>query len=159
MGSENPNEKIERELRVSRILWLILSFCFPIYMCYIYSASVLRGNAMLFLSGFSKIPWTDPFVMILLCLALFECFLTVFLFRFITNLFKLKKISFSKLCRIRIIITIAILDSVAMYGLVIGVTHGAKMASLSFCLMLIPVIGGILITPKEKEFRDAELNN
>jgi hypothetical protein len=158
MGNENPNNKIEKDLRSTRIIWTILSFCFPIYLSYIYINSVLHGNAKLFFSGFSNIPWSDPFVMILLGLAIFECLFCIFLFRFIPKIIKLKKIGFARLYRVRILLTLAILDSVAIYGLVIGVTHGSRMASMSLCLLLVPVIGGIVMAPNEKEFRDAELS-
>ncbi len=128
MSLTEPQEKeLQAALRVTRIIALAICLGGPVIYILVYGMVVLKGQWSLFLQGFKQVPWGKP------------------------------QQQFPPLIALRTgsIIACALVEAVAINGLVLGFVLGPALASLSLILMLVPPCYCLLNLPQEAAWRDS----
>ena len=151
----NPDQEstLQANLRVARVLWGALSLGAPLMYLVIYCIQVLHGDPAKFLIGLGQVPWQNPIVATLLAISFMTLPVAIILpERMARNGQYANATAYAQL-RVKLVITCAFLESIAIYGLVCGFILGPKLASLSLLLMLVPIVGGILTFPSEASWR------
>ncbi len=137
----------------ARIIWISLCFGTPLIILFLYNFLILHGGAGGFLSGFGMVPWKSPLVYGLLSLSGLTLVASAILPELLLKQFKFKEPSVFVRLRVRHLLTCLFLESIAVYGLVLGFTFGPGLASLSLGLILVPMVAGCVIFPTEHDWR------
>jgi len=156
MSLTEPQEKeLQAALRVTRIIALAICLGGPVIYILVYGMVVLKGQWSLFLQGFKQVPWGKPLVLALLALSATT----------LAGAFRLPRTlatgqpqqQFPPLIALRTgsIIACALVEAVAINGLVLGFVLGPALASLSLILMLVPPCYCLLNLPQEAAWRDS----
>jgi hypothetical protein len=145
----------ERELRQSVRQGRLVAFtcCFVAPAMYLVSldSQVLRGHWMLFLSGFSRLPWDDPRVPWSIAGAFLALALSLILPQRLGHMRDPR--SALGTLKGRNLLTVALLAAMAICGLYLGVKIGPPAASASLALCLIPAARGLFVFPTEARWR------
>lgn len=152
------NEPQEQELKtgllVTRILAFALCYASPVLYALVYGIAVLTNRWSLFLQGFGTVPWTNPLVLGLLTVSattLAGAFLLPDLLLRAQLRMKLPPLP---ALRTRSLIAFAMLEAVAIYGLVLGFVVGPPVASLTLALLLVPPAACPLLLGSEEQWRE-----
>ena len=151
----NPEQEegLQSGLRLTRILAFALCYASTAIYAVLFALSVLQGRWEAFFQGFRAVPWQNPAVLVLLAIAAGTLALTFALPGILLGFLRrtqpvLKALHF---CCLAIF---ALLESVAIYGLVLGFIAGPAVASLSLLLLLVPPAACPLVMPGEAKWRE-----
>jgi len=150
----NPNQEtsFQESLRISRILWTILTFVSPTAYFFVYAVRLLQGNTSFFLIGFNSVPWSNPVVIAMLTVSVLDVLAIVFIPNMAMKSPKNRNLPFHQKLRIRLVISLALLNAIAIYGLILGNTIGKSVATLSLVMFFFPILGGFLYFPSEQSW-------
>lgn len=150
-GPSHQGAKIKSALRTSltiaRVVTLVLCFWLVLVYAIVYSTAILKGDIRGFLVGLSGSLFKEPSVIILLTISLLTLIAVVAGEKWYFNKFSPKPSSAAVVNLAIITLASVMLETIAVYGLVLGFMFGPKSASLSLLLLLSTMIGGILIFP------------
>jgi F0F1-type ATP synthase membrane subunit c/vacuolar-type H+-ATPase subunit K len=148
-------KELQTALRSTRILALAMCCGGPASYIAVYGLTVLDGRWERFLQGLGSIPWQQPVVPALLAVSAMTL-AGVFALPGLLGRVRSAQASQPPLAvlRARSIISYALLEAVAIYGLVLGFIVGPAAASLSLVLMLAPPVLGLTLMPSEPVWRD-----
>lgn len=151
--TEAQEKELQTALRMTRILALAMCCGGPAAYLVVYGLAVLRGNWGLFLQGFGHVPWSQPIVPALLAVSAMTL-AGAFVLPGLLGRAQAQQPPLAAL-RTRSAISYALLEAVAIYGLVLGFVAGPAVASLSLVLMLVPPTLGLTLLPGEAAWRKA----
>ena len=137
----------------ARMLWLALCFGMPAALLVGFTFRVLGGHPSPFLAGFGEVPWTNPIVFGLVLLALVSVLAAAVLPESLSRQFKFKDPSIFFRLLVRHFLTCIFLETVAIYGVVLGCLLDPRSASLTLALLLVPMLVGCVIFPNENDWR------
>jgi len=148
-----PSEAQEKELRTTLLVLRIQAFA----MCYaapgiyavVYGLAVLQGRWNHFLQGFGAVPWANPLVLGLLAVSLTTLTAAFSVPRFLPQRRGLAGL------RTRGTLAFALVETVAVFGLVLGFLLGPPAASLVLALLLVPSVFCPLLMVSEEQAREA----
>lgn len=140
-------------LLVGRIL--VSAICFAAVAMYavVFSIAVLRNDLSAFAIGFAKVPFAQPAVMTLLVVSLLTFTAVLVAKRRYDTRACPRPTSVSSMNLVSVIAASALLETIAIYGLVLGFMFGPDLASLTLAMLLATVLGGILIFPRQQAWR------
>lgn len=140
----------QKALQVARILALALGIGAPLSYLLVLVVAALGGNPRMLLVGFSELPWSNPILPVFLVLSASTLGLSFLL----PDLMAAKQMG-DRLGRLRtrLIMRCALMESVAIFGLVLSFLLGPAAATLSLLLILVPMVGTVLVFPNEAEWR------
>jgi hypothetical protein len=118
----------------------------------VYSIAVLKNDLSKFTIGFAKVPFGQAPIIALLAIAIFT-FAAVLVAKYL--FYSKAKPKATSVIALNIVFTIvasAFLETIAIYGLVLGFMYGAEVSSLTLTMLLITVLGGIQIFPREQQW-------
>lgn len=148
-----PAEAQEQELRTTLLVLRLQAFamCYaaPLVYAAIYGVAVLQGRWSLFLQGFAAVPWTNPLVPALLVMALATLGAAFLVPRLLPLRPGLPGL------RTRSTLTFALIETVAIFGLVLGFLLGPGVATPVLALLLVPPAFCPLLLTSEDQAREA----
>lgn len=150
--TEAQEKELQTALRVTRILAMAMCCGGPAAYLVVYGLAVLQGNWGLFLQGFGHVPWSQPIVPALLAVSAMTL-AGAFVLPGILAARQAQQPPLAAL-RARSVISCALLEAVAIYGLVLGFVAGPAVASLSLILMLVPPALSLALLPSEAAWRE-----
>lgn len=154
MSLMEPQEKeLQAALRVTRLITLAICLGGPVLYILVYGMVVLKGQWALFLQGFDQVPWRTPLVLVLLALSATTLAGAFRLPRTLATGQPQKRLPALLALRTGSIIACALVEAVAIYGLVLGFVLGPTVAPLSLALMLVPPCYCLLNLPQEGTWR------
>lgn len=145
-GSPDP----QNALRTARILAFALGVGAPLCYLGMIVATVLGGRPAHFLAGFAGLPWANPMLAVLLAVSAVNLALAFLLPDRLAA--RQPGDRFARL-RSALILRCALLESVAIFGLVLAFVLGPCAATLALLMALVPIVGTLLNFPKEAEWR------
>lgn len=156
MPALNPTDRAQfaQGWAVTRMVALALCFGAPLAYAVVLVTAVLKGNLAHLLTG--PIPWSHPAVLGALFLSLGSLGGAVL----VAPLFqgRLRRnpelVLALALSRQATVVTCALLESVAIFGLVAGVLAGPGAAPLALALFLVPPAGYVLLVPGAQTWLD-----
>ena len=150
---QKQEKSLSTQLLISRLI--VAALCFGSIAMYaaVYLAAVLKGNIKGYLIGFKSIPFTSPPVIILLAISAITFVAVLVLLRLFQTKIRFKPSSVLGLNLVSILIASAGLETIAIYGLVLGFMFGPDLSSLTLAMLLVTVAGGILIFPRANQWR------
>lgn len=151
--TEAQEKELQTALRVTRILALAMCCGGPAAYLVLYGFAVLKGDWAAFFQGLGDVPWSQPLVPALLAVSAMTL-AGAFVLPGILGTTQAQLPPLAAL-RTRSVISYALLEAVAIYGLVLGFAVGPVMASLSLLLMLVPPALGLVLMPSEQAWREA----
>jgi hypothetical protein len=153
--AEQQEKDLQAALRLTRILAFAMCFGGPSAYIAVYGFAVLEGRWERFLQGLGSLPWQQPVVPALLAVSAMTL-AGVFVLPGILSRVQPSQTSLLPLAvlRTRSVLSYALLEAVAIYGLVLGFVAGPSVASLSLLLMLAPPVFGLTLMPREHVWRD-----
>jgi hypothetical protein len=153
-GAIYPQREISLRAPLLAARIVVSVFCFLMVLMYalVYSTAVLQGHFSGFATGFAKVPFSQPPIVVLLVISLFT-FVGVLAYRhwFYTRA-KVKPSSFIPLNLAFTILASAFMETIAIYGLVLGFMFGPDISTLTLAMLLATMLGGILIFPREQQW-------
>lgn len=148
-----PDEAQEKDLRttllVLRLQGFAMCYAAPVIYAVVYAVAVLHGRWDLLFQGFGAVPWSNPLVLGLLAVSgttLAAAFTVPRLLPLRRGLADL---------RTRGTLAFALLETVAIFGLVLGFLLGPPAASLVLVLLLVPAVFCPLLLVGEEQAREA----
>lgn len=152
--NEPQEQELKATLRVTRILAFALCYASPVLYALVYGIAVLRNQWNLFLQGFGSVPWANPLVLGLL-MASVTTLVGAFVLPDILLRAQLRmKLPPLPALRTRSLIAFAMLEVVAIHGLVMGFVIGPPVASLTLALLLVPPAACPLLLGSEEQWRE-----
>jgi len=116
----------------------------------VFSIAVLQSDLSKFAIGFSRVPFTQPALITLLVIS----FITVIGVLVAKHLYytkaRPKPSSVPPLNLVFTLVAAALMETVGIYGLVLGFMFGPEVASLTLVMLLITVLGGVIIFPRQQ---------
>ncbi|MCE1229336.1 MAG: zinc ribbon domain-containing protein [Firmicutes bacterium] len=152
----NKHEKaLENAILIGRIIVVVLCFLSVGLYAFVYTIAVLKGNPWGFAAGFREARFDQPSVIVLVSLsALTFIGVLLGLGRFLARS-SLKATSAVMAFSIAMLLASASLETIAIYGLVLGFMFGPGVSTLSLLLFMTTIVGGILIFPRVDRCRPA----
>ena len=144
---------MKKTMLYARSIWLALCFGTPAVLLFAFNVQVLQGHPASFLTGFASIPWRNPLVLGMLTLSVATLIALALLPERLSNLDRFKASPIFSRLLIRHVLTCGLLESIAIYGFLLGFVLDATLASLSLVLMLVPMGVGCIIFPNEHDWR------
>jgi hypothetical protein len=152
----NPEQEegLQSALRLTRILAFALCYASIAIYVALYALQVLQGRWTAFFQGFQVVPWRSPLVLALVVVSAGTIALAYALPGILLGVLQRSQPILKALhsCSLAVF---ALLESVAIYGLVLGFVAGPAVASLSLLLLLVPPLLCPLMMPSEAKWRDA----
>lgn len=155
VGFSNPTKEksLQTSLLVARIVVSIICFVMPCLYVLVYSTAVLQGSMSKFAIGFSKVHFSQAPITVLLVISVLT-FLAVngvkyFFYAKATP----KPSSVIPLNIVFAIVASAFMETIGIYGLVIGFMYGPEVASLTLTMLLVTVLGGVIIFPRKQAWQ------
>jgi hypothetical protein len=152
----NKQSSQQRDVMQLAIITVAICFTSPMAFAAVYLLVALEGDTDRLRANVAVIPWTHPLVAPLLLAALCLTAFAVALSRGQIPIPALNHASFGAR-RTRHLLTCAMFEAPALLGLVLGMLLGPDVAPLTLVLFLIPPIGGVLIFPREEQWRESTL--
>lgn len=149
-SAEAQEQEFQKALRGARILTLALGVGAPLSYLVVLVVAALGGNPRLLLAGFSDLPWANPLLPVFLMLSASTLGLSFVLPNILA---KRQESDPFGLLRTRLILRCALMESAAIFGLVLSFVLGPAAATLSLLLILVPLVGTVLVFPNEAEWR------
>jgi len=150
---QQQEKSLKSAMLVGRILVSALCFIATLAYAFVYTVAVLKGNPIGFLVGFSKVPFTEPAIIVLLSIASITFVGVLVVTRSFYSKVKLKASLAMAAPVLTVLISAAFMETIAIYGLVMGFMFGSDMASLTLLMLLVTILGGVLIFPREPQWR------
>lgn len=158
--SDSTGEKsLRTSILVARIVVSIICFVMPFLYLSVYSTAVLQGNISKFVIGFSKVPFKQAPIVVLLVISAFTFLAVNGMKYFFYTRTTLKPSSVIPLNIIFCIVASAFMETIGIYGLVIGFMYGPEVASLTLTMLLVTVLGGITIFPRNLDWRNMQTSS
>ncbi|HJU83998.1 MAG TPA: hypothetical protein VJ600_07285 [Holophagaceae bacterium] len=144
-----PPSTLEANRRVTRIIAFALWMAVWIYV-FIFVQQVLQGRAIGFLAPLGSVPWDNPMTVILAAVGVMDIPVAILLrHRLLEQAARAPEGPQRwALERSGMIIGYALLEAIAIFGLVLGFAlHNPAVAPLSGLMFLVPLIGQPLLLP------------
>lgn len=151
--TEAQEKELQTALRVTRILALAMCCGGPAAYLVVYGLALLKGDWAAFFQGLGGVPWSQPIVPALLAVSAMTL-AGAFVLPGVLGAAQANLPPLAAL-RTRSVVSYALLEAVAIYGLVLGFVIGPAVASLSLVLMLVPPALGLTLLPSEQAWRDS----
>ena len=150
---QKQEKSLSMQLLIGRLL--VVALCFGSIAMYaaVYVAAVLKGNLKGFLIGFRSVPFTSPPVIILLAISAVTFVAVLVLLQLFQTKIRFKPSSVLGLNIVSLLIASAGLETIAIYGLVLGFMFGPALSSLTLAMFLVTIAGGIAIFPRSNHWR------
>jgi len=151
----NPTQEaqLQSALRITRIITFALCGASPVVYLAVYGLVVLQGRWNVFLQGFAPVRWGDPVLLALLFVSA-SSLAMAFVLPGQLQKFQPRSQPVLAALRTRSIVACAMLESVSIFGLVLGFAGGPSNASLSLFLLLLPALLCPLFLPNEGKWRE-----
>jgi F0F1-type ATP synthase membrane subunit c/vacuolar-type H+-ATPase subunit K len=157
MANEPSPASLETQRRTSRIIAFALWLAVWVY-AFIYVFQILKGDPRGFLAPLAAAPWGNPVLVVLCALAALVTAPALLLRH--TLLERAAKAHDAALrCgleRTGMIVSMAIFESIAIYGLVLGFVLGPATAPVSALLFLVPLVVNPFLLPPHARFRGGD---
>lgn len=145
-------EKFETALKTSllagRVTVSVLCFAPTVLYLLVYTLAVLKGDPRGFGAGFARVPFSSLPLIMLVSIASITVIGVLFGFHLFQSRASLKVNSAVLTHTIAIGLASAFLESVTIYGLVLGFMYGPDVSSLTLTLACFSIVGGILLFPR-----------
>lgn len=155
MEPTGQEHEVRTALLITRVIGFAMCYAGPAVYIFVLGIVVLGGQWEAYFQSWAGVPWQHPVLLALLAAAGMT-FVAAFV---VPSLLLRGAMSSSTpaitVLRTRSIITFALLEAIAIYGLVLGFVAGASAAPLSLVLMLVPPVGGLALMPREEVWREA----
>lgn len=156
-GPEAPKETPDKSLRTSLLIGrtVVAVICFLMVALYalVYTIIVLKGSPSGFLVGFTKVPFASPPVIVLLAIsAVTFAGVIIGLRRFLDRACLIGTRGVMTLT-IAVVLTSALLETIAIYGMTLGFMFGPDLSTLTLTLFLATIVGGIFIFPSRSQYK------
>ena len=152
--SEQQDRELRSALVVTRILAFAMCYGGPAVCALVYAVAVLEGRWGLFLQGPGTVPWQNPLVLGLLAASAITLAGAFVLPGVLTLNPQRNNLPPLTVLRTRCIVGFAMLEAVAIYGLVLGFVLGTAVATLTLALLLVPPILCPFVLPGETQWRE-----
>lgn len=146
----NQENSLRTTLLVGRIL--VSAICFAAVAMYalVFSMAVLQNDVSKYAIGFAKVPFSQPALIVLLVISALT-FAAVLVAKHLYYTRALPKpTSVSPMNLVFVIIASALMETIGVYGLVLGFMFGPDVASLTLAMLLVTVLGGIILFPRQR---------
>lgn len=152
--SKSTKEKpLQTSLLVARIIVSIICFAMPFLYALVFSTAVLQGNMSKFAIGFSKVPFSRAPITVLLVISVLT-FLGVNAIKYFFYVKATPKpSSVIPMNIVFAVVASALMETIGIYGLVIGFMYGPEVASLTLSMLLVTVLGGVIIFPRKQAWQ------
>lgn len=153
--TQKKQKSLQTSLLIGRVVVTVLCFLTVGMYALVYTIAVLKGSPRGFAVGFSKVPFTSPPVITLLAIsAVTFAGVIIGLRRFLARA-SLKATSAVMTFTIAMVLSSAFLETIAIYGMVIGFMFGPEVSTLTLTMFLVTIVGGILIFPRVAQSKGA----
>ncbi|GEM_PF-1145983 len=146
----NLQARLRTNLLIGRVMVVFLTFVLVLVYASVFITAVLQGDPRGYLAGFAAVPFREPFVRILLVISAVTFLGAVAGSTWYFHSPRPKPASAPVTNLIVLLVASALLETLAIYGLVLGFAIGPKVATLSLALQAATVLGGALIFPTSK---------
>lgn len=134
---------------VAKIVVSIICFVMPLLYILVFCSSVLHGNISKFAIGFSKIPFKQTPIIVLIVISILT-FVAINGIKFIFYAKITPKPSYVIPMNLAFaIVASGFMETIGIYGLVIGFMYGSDVASLTLIMLFVTIIGGVIIFPRK----------
>lgn len=147
------------QLQQATILWAFLCLGAPILYAFVLFQQVLKGDLGRLRLDLGVVPWGNPFLAALLAVSTCVVAAALLLPARIRRQQQARGVPFVLRMRMANTIACALLDAVAIYGLLLGLRLGPPAIALSLAFMAVPMVAGLFIRPSEaawQALRDQE---
>ncbi len=145
--------ELQQALRASRVIAGVVCYGTTLLYVAVFALKVLGGNWRQYLIGFSQVPWGNVFMLSLLAVSILSLGATVLLRNRLGSTGKFQTSPTLILLRVRSILICALLESIAIYGLVMGIVIGPHVATLALFFFAAPILGAPFLLPGKAEWR------
>jgi F0F1-type ATP synthase membrane subunit c/vacuolar-type H+-ATPase subunit K len=149
----NQEKSLRMTLLVARIIVSLICFAAVAMYTLVFSIAVLQNELSKFAIGFSKVPYTQPALVTLLVVSIFT-FVAVLVAKYLYyTKARPKPSSVPSLNLVFAIVAAALMETIGIYGLVLGFMFGPDVASLTLTMLLVTVLGGVIIFPRQQAWQ------
>jgi len=145
---QNHERSLNSSLLIGRIIVSVLCFATTLLYLMVYTFAVLKGNPRGFGVGFTKVPFDSPPIIVLLILSALTFIGVLVGLTWFQSRASLKPKTAVLAHTVSIGLASALLETVAIYGLVLGFMFGPDLATITLTLACAVIIGGILVFPR-----------
>jgi len=151
---EQKYEKaLKSSLLIGRIIVSVLCFGTTLLYLLVYTLAVLKGNPSGFAVGYARIPFNSPPLIVLLVLSALTFIGVLVGLTWYQSRASLKAKTAVIAHTVSIGLASALLETVAIYGLVLGFMFGPDLSTLTLTLACAVIVGGVLIFPRASRSR------
>lgn len=149
----SQEKSLRTTLLVARVLVSLICFVAVGMYALVFSMAVLQGDVSKFAVGFAKVPFTQPALIALLAISIFTFVVVVVIKHLYYTKARLKPSSVSPLNLVFAIVASALMETIGIYGLVLGFMFGPDVASLTLVMLSVTVLGGLIIFPRQEAWQ------
>lgn len=149
----NQENSLRATLLVARILVSVICFAAVAMYALVFSIAVLQNDVSKYAIGFAKVPFTQPALIILLVISALTFIAVLVAKHLYYTRARPKPTSVSPMNLAFVIIASALMETIGVYGLVLGFMFGPDVASLTLVMLLVTVLGGIILFPRQQAWQ------
>ena len=153
LALQNQEKSLRTTLLVARILVSMICFATVGMYALVFSIAVLQNDVSKFAVGFAKVPFTHPALITLLVISVLTFVAVIGAKRLYYSKARPKPASVSSLNLMFAIVASALMETIGIYGLVLGFMFGPDVASLTLAMLFVTVLGGIIIFPRQQPWQ------
>jgi hypothetical protein len=149
----NQESALRATLLVARILVSVICFAAVAMYALVFSIAVLQNDVSKYSIGFAKVPFAQPALIVLLAMSALTFAAVLVAERLYYTRARPKPTSVSPMNLAFVIIASALMETIGVYGLVLGFMFGPDVASLTLVMLLVTVLGGIILFPRQRAWQ------
>jgi len=149
----NQEKSLRTTLLVARILVSMICFAAVGMYALVFSIAVLQNDVSKFGIGFSRVPFTQPTLTTLLVLSVITFVAVIVAQHLYYSKARLKPSSVASLNLVFATVASALMETIGIYGLVLGFMFGPDVASLTLAMLLATMLGGVIIFPRQQAWQ------
>jgi len=146
------DKSIRASLLIARIIVAAICFMSVFMYALVYFSAVLKADVSKFIFDYSQIPFREPAVVVLLVISVLTFVAVIALYNLFHQKAKPKTTSVLIYNIVVSVVASALLETIAIYGLVLSFMFQENMTALTFTMFGVTVFGGILIFPNAQRW-------
>lgn len=149
----DQENSLRATLLVARILVSVICFAAVAMYALVFSIAVLQNDVSKYAIGFAKVPLDQPALIILLAMSALTFAAVLVAKHLYYTRARPKPASVSPMNLAFVIVASALMETIGVYGLVLGFMFGPDVASLTLVMLLVTVLGGIILFPRQQPWQ------
>lgn len=149
----SQEKSLRTTLFVARVLVSLICFAAIGMYALVFSISVLNSDVSRFAVGFAKVPFAQPALITLIVISAITFVAVVVAKHLYYTKARPKPSSVSPMNLVFAIVASALMETIGIYGLVLGFMFGPDVASLTLAMLLATVLGGVIIFPRQQAWQ------